>query len=163
MSWSGFFKGFSAVLIAIALLLGGGFFAFQFVVSQFAAPPPRPTFPNDNPSPVAKPAAATKPAASPPPAAASPSPVASPTPSPSPKPSTTATKRARVTLGEGLNIRQGPSADTERVGGVDYSDEVTILEESPDKEWVKVRVESNGSEGWIKSGYTEPVAQEPVQ
>lgn len=163
MSWSGFFKGFSAVLIAIALLLGGGFFAFQFIVSQFTASPPRPTFPNDNPSPAAKPATATKPAASPSPAAASPSPVASPTPSPSPKPSAPTTKRARITLGEGLNIRQGPSADTERVGGVDYSDEVTILEESPDKEWVKVRVESSGAEGWIKSGYTEPVSQAPVQ
>ncbi|EKQ69412.1 SH3 domain-containing protein [Leptolyngbyaceae cyanobacterium JSC-12] len=163
MSWSGFFKGFSAVLIAIVLLLGGSFFAFQFVVSQFTAPPPRPTFPNDTPSPAAKPAAAIKPSAAASPAVPSPSPVASPTPSPSPKPAATAAKRARITLGEGLNIRQGPSADTERVGGVDYSDEVTILEESPDKEWVKVRVESSGAEGWIKSGYTEPVPQESVQ
>ena len=157
MSWSGFFKGFSAVLIAIALLLGGGFFAFQFVVSQFTAPPPRPTFPNDTPKPTAKPVAAV--AAKP---QISPSPATTPQASPSPKPSPV-TKRARITLGEGLNIRQGPSAETERVGGVDYSDEVTILEESPDKEWVRVRVESSGAEGWIKSGYTEPVSQEPVQ
>lgn len=157
MSWSGFFKGFSAVLIAISLLLGGSFVAFQFVVSQFTAPPPKPVFPNDTPKPTAKPVAAV--AAKP---QISPSPVTTPQASPSPKPSPV-TKRARITLGEGLNIRQGPSADTERVGGVDYSDEVVILEESPDKEWVRVRVESSGAEGWIKSGYTEPVSQEPVQ
>lgn len=155
MGWSGLLKGFSAVVVAIALLLGGGFALFQFLVSQFTALPPRPTFPNDKPATAAKPPA---PAKSP-----TPTPVAAtPKPSPSPSPSPT-NKRARITLGEGLNVRQAPSADAERVDGVDYSDVVTILEESPDQAWIKVRIESSGVEGWIKSGYTEPVVPESVQ
>ncbi|MDX2243889.1 MAG: SH3 domain-containing protein [Leptolyngbyaceae cyanobacterium bins.302] len=150
MGWSGFFKGFSAVVVAIVLLLGGSYAIFQFLVSQFTAAPPRPTFPNDKPASTAKPAAAVKPSPIASPVAASPK----PSPSPSPTP---ANKRARITLGEGLNVRQSPSADAERIDGVDYSDEVTVLEESPDKEWIKVRVDSSGVEGWIKSGYIEPV------
>ncbi|MDX2230700.1 MAG: SH3 domain-containing protein [Leptolyngbyaceae cyanobacterium bins.349] len=159
MGWSGFFRGFSAVVVAIALLLGGGFVAFQFVVSQFTAPPPRPTFPNDKAAtPVAKPAAAKTPAPTSVPVAASPKPSPTPTPSPSPT-----NKQARITLGEGLNVRQAPSADAERVDGVDYNDTVTILEESPDQEWLKVRIAGSGIEGWIKSGYTEPVTPGTAQ
>lgn len=154
MAWSGFFKGLSATIVAVGLLMGGGYFATQFLVSQFTAPPPRPTFPNDKPSSPAKPVAATQPK----PAAVVPKP--SPTPSPQPSPSVS---RARITLGEGLNVRQGASADTERVGGVDYDDEVAILEESQDKQWTKIRVERDGLEGWIKSGYTEPLKPEPTQ
>lgn len=156
MGWTGFFKGFSAVVVAIALLLGGSFILFQFLVSQFTASPPRPTFPNDKPATAAKAPTPTKPSPTPAPVVASPKP--SPSPSPSP-----VSKRARVTLGEGLNVRQAPSADAERVDGVDYSDEVTILEESPDKEWIKVRVDSTGVEGWIKAGYTEPVTAGAAQ
>ncbi len=157
MGWTGFFRGLSAFVIAIGLLAGGGYALFQFVVYQFTAPPPRPTFPNDT-NPTAKAPAAK---ATPVPKA---SPASSPSPSPSPSPSASPTaNRARITLGEGLNIRSGPSADAERIDGVDYSDEVTILEESPDKQWLRVRVASSGAEGWIKSGYTEPITDTPPQ
>jgi hypothetical protein len=158
MGWSGFFKGLSAVVVAIALLLGGSFIAFQFLVSQFTASPPRPTFPNDKPATATKPPTPAKPNPAPSPVAAAPK----PTPSPSPTPSPTS-KRARITLGDGLNVRQAPSAESERVDGVDYNEEVTILEETPDQGWVKVRVERSGLEGWIKSGYTEPVTPNPAQ
>lgn len=158
MGWSGFLRGFSAVIVAIGLLVGGGFITFQFVVSQFTATPPRPTFPNDRPTtPPPKPNANTTKAA-PSPVAATPK----PSPSPSPTPAT-ATKQARITLSEGLNVRQAPNADAQRVDGVDYNENVTILETSPDQEWVKIRVERSGVEGWIKSGYTEPVTAKPVQ
>lgn len=155
MGWSGFFKGFSAVVVAIVLLLGGSYALLQFLVAQFTAPPPRPTFPNDKPAATVKPAAA-KP--SPPPAPAIAAPKPSPTPSPTP-----AAKRARITLGEGLNVRQAPSAEAERVDGVDYNDEVTVLETSPDQEWIKIRIAGSGVEGWIKSGYTEPLSPNPPQ
>lgn len=157
MGWSGFFKGFSAIVVAIGMLLGGGYIAFQFLVAQFTASPPRPSFPNDKPATAAKSPAPAKP--SPAPAPASPTPVAA-TPAPSPAPTN---QRARITLGDGLNVRQAPSADAERVEGVDYNEEVTVLETSPDQGWVKVRVERSGVEGWIKSGYTEPIAPKPVQ
>lgn len=145
MGWSGFFKGISATLIACALIGGGGFLAVQYLINQYSAPPPRPTFPNDAP-----PAKAKAPAAKP-----TPSPVAAkPSPSPSPKPSPNE-YRARITLSEGLNLRQKPDVDSDRVDGVDYNDEVLVLEESADKEWIKVRVPNSGTEGWLKAGYTE--------
>jgi len=159
MSWSGFVRGFSAVIVAIGLLMAGSYFAFQFVVSQFTAPPPRPTFSNDKPAttPVKATGAASKSAPSPLPKV-----VNSPKPSSSPSPSN-ANKQARITLGDGLNVRQSPSADAARVDGVDYNEKVTLLEESSDKEWVKIRVERTGVEGWIKSGYTEPVTSASPQ
>jgi len=148
MGWSGFFKGISATLIACALIGGGGFLAVQHLINQYSAPPPRPTFPNDSPAPKAK-APAAKPAVAP-------SVAAKPSPPPSPQPSPTPTGyRARITLSEGLNLRQQPDAASNRVDGVDYNDEVTVLEESADKEWIKVRVNATGAEGWLKSGYTE--------
>ncbi len=163
MGWSGFLKGFSALIVAIALLAGGGYAIFQFLIYQFTSPPPRPTFSNDNPSPAAKaPETSPSPTTTPSPATASPKPSPSPSPRPSPSTSPT-TKRARITLSEGLNIRQAPAADAERIDGVDYNDEVIILEESPDKEWTKVRVASTGVEGWIKSGYTEPMPASPAR
>ena len=165
MTWSGFLKSFSAFLVAIALLLGGGFFVLQYLIGQFTSPPPKPTFPNDQPSTPAqsasRPSPPPKPTAqpSPPTAVASPSasPSASPAPtaSPSPQSSPANVYRARITISEGLNVRQGPGADTDRVSGVDYNQEVTVLEESEDKEWVKIRIDATGEEGWIKSGYTE--------
>lgn len=158
MGWSGFFKGFSAVVVAIALLLSGSLIAFQFLVSQFTASPPRPTFPNDKAATPVKPSAPAKPSPAVSPVAAAPKP--SPSPSPSPTP---ANKRARITLGDGLNVRQSPDAESARVDGVDYNEAVTILEESPDQGWVKVRIERSGVEGWIKSGYTEPITPNPVQ
>lgn len=152
MTWSSLLKGISALLISAALIGGVSFFAVRFFVDQFTANPPRPTFPNDPPSPSPKVKQTTAVAAKP-----SPAPSASPS-SPTPQPKQ-ATKRARITLGEGLNVRQEPSAEAERIGGVDYSDEVDILEESSDKEWIKVRVASSGVEGWIKSGYTETISE----
>ncbi len=162
MTWSSVLKVFSGFLVAIALIAGGGFWAAQYFIAQLTTPPPRPTFSNDNPAPNAKPAAgAAIPPAVPSPA---PSPAASPVPSPvvSPKPSPGASPnpangeyRAKITLSEGLNLRQAPSADADRVGGVDYAEEVTVLQESPDKEWIKIRVKSSGVEGWIKSGYSD--------
>lgn len=57
----------------------------------------------------------------------------------------------------GLNIREGPSVDANRLSGVDYDQQVIVLEDSEDKEWQRVRVEGTDIQGWIKSGYTERV------
>jgi len=64
---------------------------------------------------------------------------------------------ARITQSQGLNVRQSPGRDAARVGGVDYNQRVVVLEDSPDKEWQRVRIEGSDVEGWIKSGYTERV------
>lgn len=173
MTWSGLAKLVMGFLLAIAMLGAGGYFAVQYVIAEFTKPPAKPMFANDKPAARPKPAAVAtvaKPAPSPvatePPAPSpSPSPAAVPSPSPSPaavapSPSPTASPtpagyQARIVISEGLNLRDKPNRESARVGGVDYDDRVTILEESSDKEWQRVRVEGTNEEGWIRSGYTE--------
>jgi cytoskeletal protein RodZ len=155
MGWLDLTKLLSGFLLAIALVVGGSTYAVQYVIAQFTTPPPRPTFPNDKPAAKAKPVSApAKPSPKP-----SPSPSPSPTPSetPSPKPTEAAGYPARITQPMGLNIREGPSVDANRLSGVDYDQQVIVLEDSEDKEWQRVRVEGTDIQGWIKSGYTERV------
>lgn len=152
MSWSGLIKVLSGFFLAIALLAGGGYLAAQHLITQLTTPPPKPLFSNDKPSPKPKsemPAKAV--------AAVKPSPQPSPSQSatPSPQPSESAGYKARVVLSEGLNLREEPNRDAPRIDGVDYNDEVVVLEESPDQEWQHIRVEATNQEGWIKAGYTE--------
>lgn len=149
MNGSGLLKAFSGCLIAIALLGGGGFLAAQYLITQFTTPPPKPMFANDKPSSTVEPAAiAPKPDPLPP----------KPTPSATPSPKNSgAGYQARITRSEGLNVRLNPSADADRVGGVDFEEEVTVLEESPNQEWQRVRVKNTAIEGWIKSGHTERI------
>jgi cytoskeletal protein RodZ len=168
MTWSGFFRSLSIFLIAVGLIAIGSFFAFQYLFTQFTALPPKPAFPNDKPNPaaaptakaIAKPPNSASPAISPAPSSTPNSDTpnsasASPTPSPSVSPSPGATYQARIKLDNGLNVRESPNADAARIGGVDFNQVVTVLEESPDKEWQRVRVEATGIEGWIKSGYAD--------
>lgn len=151
MSWSGLLKVLSGLLLAVALIVSGGYVTAQYLIAQFTAPPPRPTFPNDKPSPKSK-LSTPKPK---PAAAIAPAP--KPSPSPSPTPTKSVDYRARIVLENGLNVREAPDRDSARVGGVDYNEEVIVLEDSSDQEWQKVRVEGSNVEGWIKSGYTERV------
>ncbi|MBD2073276.1 SH3 domain-containing protein [Phormidium sp. FACHB-592] len=152
MSWGNLTKLLSGVLLAIALIVSGCFFAAQHVIAQFTAPPPKPTFPNDNPGAKAKlqPTAAAKPATK-----SSPKP--SVTPSPSPQPTEAAGYRARITLSQGLNLRESASQDSARIGGVAVNTRITVLEDSSDGEWQRVRLEESGREGWVKAGYTERI------
>ncbi|PZV18384.1 MAG: hypothetical protein DCF22_02040 [Leptolyngbya sp.] len=148
MNGSGLLKAFTGCLVAIALIIGGGFLAAQYLIAQFTAPPPKPMFANDM-SPKPKPVAiAPKP--QPPP----PKPTVSPTPLP--KPSGEG-YQAKITLSEGLNMRSNPAVDAERVGGVDFDEEITVLKETPDQEWQRIRVKTSNVEGWIKSGHTERI------
>lgn len=120
-------------ILALAVL-GGGY----LLVQQLSAPPPKPIF--DNEGTVGK----TTPSPTP---TASPSPQVTPEPSPSPE-----GKLATVEYGEGLSVRDNPSADAARIGGVEYQEEVRLLEESADQQWQRIRSESTGVEGWVKAG-----------
>jgi hypothetical protein len=159
MTWSGLFKILSGFLVAIGLLVGAGYMGIQYLITQFTAPPPRPSFPNDKPSP--RPSAKNS-------STPSVKPTVGQTPSPSPSASAQAASaqaalnyRAKITLEKGLNVRENPNLDSNRVGGVDYNDEVIVLEETVDKEWQRIRSEATGIEGWIKSGYIQPIDQNP--
>lgn len=117
----------------------------QYLVAQYSVAPPRPKFPNDKNEKLDK--------------AAKPSPVtkASPTIKPSPATPLATGYRATVIQEIGLNIREAPEPESTRIGGVDYKDEVVVLEESADKNWQKIRLADGNVEGWVKAGYTERI------
>jgi hypothetical protein len=152
MSVPGVFKFILGFALAIALLFLAGAGLTRYLLSRLTTPPPRPTFTNDpSPSPAASPAASPPAeAASPAPSVAA-SPVATPSPSPSPQ-----GYRARVTQPIGLILRQEASAEAARIGGIEFNEEVTVLEDSPDGGWQKVRTAS-GAEGWVKGGNTAQI------
>jgi Bacterial SH3 domain len=122
-------------------------------MTRITALPPRPVFDNDLP-PQTKPAMARSPVAPPVRSPApSPSPVASPAPTPTPlEPGAHA---ARVTEPIGLVLRQDPSQDSGRIGGIDYNEQLTVLETSSDGEWERVRLKGSNIEGWVKAGNTQ--------
>jgi uncharacterized protein YgiM (DUF1202 family) len=152
MRWSAVLKLLTGIALAIALSVGGLYLVAQYLYTKFTELPPKPVYANDKPSSKSSAKATTKPAPKPPPAAVpSHTPVASPSPTASPK---STEYRARITLGDGLNMRADATADAARVGGVDYNQEVVVLEESANKEWIRIRLPETGEEGWIKSGYT---------
>lgn len=170
MNWSALLKFSVGFSLAIALLFFAGVSATRYLIGRLTAPPPRPTFPNDDPNFTLSPTPSASPTLA---AAATPSPtstpvasVATPSPaSPSPTPETTTTPEtpaadgyeARVTQSIGLVIRQEPSRSAAQVGGVSYNESVIVLETSSDGEWLKVRLPNSGLEGWVKSGNTQPI------
>jgi Bacterial SH3 domain len=143
MSLSGISKFILGVLLAMALLALAGVGTTRYFIAQLATPPAKPTFANDPSStPSAKP-----------PAAPAPSAAASPAVSPTTAPLTDG-YIARITQPIGLILRQDPSADAARIGGIEFNQEVTVLEDAAGGAWQRVRL-SNGAEGWVKGGNTE--------
>lgn len=57
----------------------------------------------------------------------------------------------------GLVMRSGPGAENPQLGGVDYQEEVLVLETDESGNWMKVRIRETGQEGWVKSGNTQNV------
>lgn len=150
MTLSGISKFILGVLLAAAILFGAGISLTRYLLARLATPPPRPVFANDpSPSPVAAVAASPAPAAEA-------TPAASPTPESSPSPSPSQGYQARVVQPIGLILRQDASAEAPQVGGVEYNQEIVVLEDSPDGGWQKVRL-GNGTEGWVKGGNTERI------
>lgn len=143
MSWSGLTKLILGVLLAGVVLLGAGVTLTRYLLARLSTPPPRPVFANDpSPSPVAVPASS--------PVEEAPA-VAPPSPEPTP---TTDGYTARVIQPIGLILRQEPSTDAAQIGGIEYNQNLTVLEDSQDGGWQKVRL-SNGAEGWVRGGNTE--------
>ncbi|MBW4554220.1 MAG: SH3 domain-containing protein [Aphanocapsa sp. GSE-SYN-MK-11-07L] len=106
------------------------------VVQRLSTPPERPVFDNERtnqPSPSAQP---DKPA----PAATAPS------------PSPTDGYLATVSFSSGLSVRDNPSNDAARIGGVGFEEEVVVLEDSADGDWQRIRSQTSNVEGWVKAG-----------
>ncbi|HEY9604967.1 MAG TPA: SH3 domain-containing protein, partial [Allocoleopsis sp.] len=79
-------------------------------------------------------------------------------PKATPKPLPPGAYKARVTWSEGLIVRDSPSVEGNRVGGVALNQEVIVLKDSPDGKWQQVRVTAEGEqEGWVRSGNVERI------
>ena len=150
----GFFLGIT-ILVGLTSALG------YLMFSRLAATPSKPVFSEENkskpktttPDKKAPDKSATKPEASPSTKATTESP--KPSPSPSPKAEEDLPKgayKAKVTWSGGLSLRSNPSKDSERVSGVDYDQDLIVLETSADGAWAKVRSVDGGQEGWVKVG-----------
>jgi cytoskeletal protein RodZ len=166
---SGLLKFILGFVLAIAVLLGSGLTIALYFVNRTAIPPARPKFANDNPQ--TKP---DKPKVTQVQATSTPKPTPSSTASPTPSfttsptsPTSTPTEspdslppgayEGIVTWSQGLSMRDQPTLDAQSVGGVGANQKVIILEESPDKNWQKIRIEGTDKEGWVKARNTKRV------
>jgi cytoskeletal protein RodZ len=155
---SGLLKLILGFVLAIAVLLGTGLTVALYFVNRTAIPPARPTFANDNPSVKTQTAKETKAQSTSEPTLET-KPESSPTPTPSPTKSPEelppGAYQGRVTWPDGLSLRAEPNQSSEKVGGVTFNQKITVLEENPDKTWVKIRLEGSTQEGWVKIGNIE--------
>ncbi|MFM2430336.1 MAG: hypothetical protein RLZZ511_1549 [Cyanobacteriota bacterium] len=140
MGW--FLRTFTGLLIALLILSVGGYFAFQYALTQLAAPPPRPTFPNDNPNYAKQTAKATAEKADDKPAEAK----------PASKPLPEGAYEGQVKQPVGLIVRTSPELGSSQTDGVEYNEVVTVLSKSKDGLWEKIRYGSSEKEGWVKAG-----------
>ncbi|MEZ2227994.1 MULTISPECIES: SH3 domain-containing protein [unclassified Microcoleus] len=144
-----FFKFLVGFLLAIVLMAGASVAAALYFAAKLTTIPERPVFPNDK--------KVVQIANAKPTSTAKASPVSESSDTPSPKPLEPGAYRALVTQPIGLILRDSANRDANRIGGVGYNEKVVVLEDSPDKEWQRIRVEDGNREGWVKGGNTEKV------
>lgn len=159
MKWSSaLVKFFLGVIIAIALLVTGSVALALIFINRASTPPPKPIFANDSAA-VKKQAKASQ-TNTPAKTVAAKSSAPSPSASPSASPLASGNYKARVTWEQGLSVRTEPSLEAERLGSVDYNQEIIVLQTSQDEKWQRIRLEDGELEGWVKAGNTERVESE---
>ncbi|MEM6433414.1 MAG: SH3 domain-containing protein [Cyanobacteria bacterium P01_D01_bin.115] len=154
----GFLLGVTKLILgvsfALVLLSLTGVATARYFMAKLSVLPPRPVFDND--------VALQSTESAPPPApveAAPPTPeVEAVPPAPEVPPGS---YEAVVIQPIGLVLRSGPGAEHQQLGGVDYNDQVLVLETDPGERWVKVRISSSGQEGWVKAGNTQALNEAP--
>jgi hypothetical protein len=152
MSLSGIFKFIIGFIVGIFILAAGGAATAFYFWTKLSSIPPKPVFAEERPKPaqIAKKGSSSK--ASKPKASKSSTPAKPPA-----KVLPPGAYRARVTWPEGLSLRDAPSLDSNRIGGVAANQEVFILKASDDQKWQQIRLTDDDQEGWIKAGNTEKV------
>jgi uncharacterized protein YgiM (DUF1202 family) len=135
------------VAIAVMLLSMAGVATARYFMARLSVLPPRPVFDNELPI-------------QPPPDVVTPPPVVE-APPPAEVTATETTPEleegsyeAVVVQPIGLVLREGPGTEFPQVGGVDYNEDIIVIEEPDGKSWIRVRVVSSGQEGWVKAGNT---------
>ena len=153
----GFFLGLTkltlGVLLAFVLLSLAGVATARYFMAKLSVLPPRPVFENDVALQVE---------------AANPQPEAQPVPVAAPETAAPVEELppdsyvAVVVQPIGLVMRSGPGAENPQLGGVDFQEQVLVLQTDDSGNWMKIRVRETGQEGWVKAGNTENV-NEPAQ
>ncbi|MGD1804179.1 SH3 domain-containing protein [Dapis sp. BLCC M126] len=139
MNLYGFFKFLVGFILAILLLAGASAAAVLYFAAKLTRMPEKPIFKNEKPV-VQK---------------VSTSPQTTNT-TKSANELDPGTYRAIVVEPIGLILRDTPSRNSNRIGGISYQEEVIVLEESSDKRWQKVRVDDGSDRiGWVSGGNTE--------
>lgn len=151
MRWSSLVKLLLGVILAIAILMGGGVVTALYFMFKVTTPPPKPMFANDKQSVKAQRSPNSKTAKRTLVSAKQPSAIPNST-APSSKPLEPGAYKARVTWSQGLSLRSEPDLDAERTGSAAYNQLIVVLGESADKNWQRVRLEDGEQEGWIKAG-----------
>ncbi|AFZ21549.1 SH3 domain-containing protein [Allocoleopsis franciscana] len=151
MSLSGIFKFILGFFVGIIFLIIFGIGTAYYFWTRLSITPAKPIFAEEQQkkSPTVKKASLT------PASKSKPSSQQSPTPSKSPiQELPPGAYKARVTWPEGLSLRDAPTLNSTRIGGVAANQAVFILKQSDDGKWQQVRVVEGNQEGWIKAGNT---------
>lgn len=136
------------VFLALVLLSLTGVATARYFMAKLSVLPPRPVFEND----VALQVEAADAQAN-----AQPVPVTTPEAPPAAEELPPGSYVAVVMQPIGLVMRSGPGAEHQQLGGVDYQEQVLVLETHESGAWIKVRVREGGQEGWVKAGNTQTV------
>lgn len=151
MSLSGIFKFILGFFVGIIFLAFCGVGAAYYFWTRLSVTPDKPIFAEEQQqkSSTLKKASLTQ--------ASKPKPSSPPTSTPNASPVQTlppGAYKARVTWPEGLSLRDAPTLNSARIGGVAAKQEVLVLKRSDDGKWQQVRVVEGNQEGWIKAGNT---------
>ncbi|MGK7914074.1 MAG: SH3 domain-containing protein [Prochloraceae cyanobacterium] len=150
MSISGFFQFIIGFILGIFLLAVSATGVAYYLFTQMAAAPPKPIFPQESQEPEAE----SKTAAT----IRQTSKQSQPEDSGNDRDTLESVPyKARVIWPQGLIMREKPTKESQRLGGIGYDWEIVILEYSEDKQWQKVRIPGNDREGWIKSGNVKKI------
>jgi hypothetical protein len=134
----------SSIIFAfiLGMILASGNVIWQNFLAPYLLPPRRPEFTNQGDT-LYKDRITTLP-------------VIKYTPPPKPKrfiPNPAEVKyQGKVNVSRGLVLRTEPKQGSNRAGGVEYNANVSVLKETPDKEWVYIRIDSTKETGWVRSG-----------
>ncbi len=58
--------------------------------------------------------------------------------------------KGRIIAIKGVSLRAEPNINADEVSGIVYNEEVTIIEENSEKNWVKVKGKEKDQIGWVK-------------
>lgn len=154
MSISSFFQFILGFILGVLLLVAGSVGAAYYFFNRMASAPPKPVFSETLPA--ATPTKAEPKATTPEEKKAEPAAVEETPEEEEEEEIPAGAYKATVTWSDGLSLRSEPSLEAGRIGGVDYNEEVLVLEMSDDKVWEKIRL-GDGTEAWVKAGNVKKV------